>query len=70
MIACVDQRIRGDGERAGADGDMRIAHADRVDDQRHGENGAATARECECEADECTRGDCDQILQWAQARFP
>lgn len=51
-----------DAERAGAQRHVRIGDADQVDEERHGEDGAAAADEPEDEPDEATRGAAQQIL--------
>ena len=37
------ERVGGDGERAGADGQMCVTHPDGIHDERDGEDGTTTA---------------------------
>ena len=55
MIGKADRRVGGNGERRGADRDMRLRHADEIDHQRHGKDRPAAADEPEREADEHPR---------------
>jgi len=43
MIGEVDCGIGRDSDRAGADRNMRLGHADHINHQRHGEDRAAAA---------------------------
>ena len=51
MADQIGESIGCDGERAGADSDMRIADADDVKKEWHGENRAAAADQSERESD-------------------
>ena len=55
------KRIGADGNRTGADRDMRRGDADDIDQQRHGQNGAAGADQTERQPDQRTGGQRDQI---------
>jgi len=51
MADQIGESIGCDGKGAGADSDMRIADADDVKKERHGENRAAAADQSERESD-------------------
>ena len=50
MIDEIDERAQRDRDGAGADGDVRIIHADHVDQQRHREDRAAAPDHAQDEA--------------------
>src|SRR6185437_6601376 len=66
----VGESIDRHGKRAGPDRDMRRAHADDIDQERHGEDRAAAAEQTEREADDAAGAEREEIRgTHAGARF-
>jgi hypothetical protein len=55
MAAQVGKRICGDGKGAGADGDVWIADANNIEEERHSEDRTARANQSERESDRTAR---------------
>jgi hypothetical protein len=63
MVGEIDRGVGGNGDRAGADRDMRLGHADHIDHQRHRQDRPAAADQAEREADQHSRCQSEQALR-------
>ena len=62
MVRQIDRGVGGDRDRAGADRDMGIGHADHIDHQRHREDRSAAADQAQRKSDQRSRCQSEHAL--------
>jgi hypothetical protein len=70
VVEQIDRGIGRHRDRARADRDMRLRHADHIDHQRNGEHRAATADQAEREADARPRCETQHALYRGDHQLP